>query len=99
MSDLQELLAIKYLGSLNTIYCVYVEDEDCDNDDVCRKIIAEYYARSRIDAIIKSGASIDNLTLTLEDVEKYLDEFQQTDDCANPIIFKSFSRYFRMQYC
>ena len=62
------------------------------------QIIAEYYARSRIDAIIANGTSIYDLELTFEEVHKYITTFRETDAHSSKVDFTQFRGDFLSTY-
>jgi hypothetical protein len=62
------------------------------------QVIAEYYARSRIDAIIIEGTSIDDLELTLGDVQTYIIQFREHDPRSSRVDFTTFPSDFLSHY-
>ena len=62
------------------------------------QVISEYYARSRIDAIIADGTAICDLELTLCEVHNYITTLWETDERGSRIDFTEFRKDFSSTY-
>ena len=85
----------RYLHMLLKIYCLMNDDMQYMKHFQC---IAEYYARSRIDAIIADGTAICDLELTLGEVHNYITTLWKTDERGSRIDFTKFLNHFSSTY-